>query len=79
MYKKIFEETLPKMMKSLEAFLGDGWLVGNKLSIADFYIGGYYTNIITHEPNACPKEVKDKFKMDYPKFTAYGERFAKEV
>ena len=53
MYKKIFEETLPKMMNELEPFLGDGWLVGNKLSIADFYVGSYYTNVICHEPFPC--------------------------
>ena len=48
---KFYEETLPKAMKELEPYLaGDGWLVGNKLSIADFYIGGFWTNIITHAP-----------------------------
>ena len=77
-FRKFYEETLPKAMKEVEPIIGDGWLVGSKLSTADFYIGGFYTNVITHAPYSEHKAMKDKFVSDHPKFAAYGKRFLKE-
>jgi glutathione S-transferase len=79
--KTLFEETIPKYMKEIDSFLGDGWLVGDKMTIADFWIGTFYTNIINHdqlEEKLKCKDERAKFKTDFPKFAAYGERFAKE-
>ena len=54
--KKLFSETLPRVMKLLEGFFNDGWLVQDKLSIADFYVGGFYTNYIWLEHNSSFKK-----------------------
>ena len=65
-------------MKEVEPIIDDGWLVGSKLSTADFYIGGFWTNVITHKPYKEDKALKDKFVSDHPNFAAYGKRFLKE-
>ena len=59
--KKLFNETIPRVMKILEGFFNSGWLVQDKLSIADFYIGGFYTNYIWLEHNSGYKKQKAQF------------------
>ena len=54
--KKLFTETIPRVMKILEGFFNNGWLVQDKLSIADFYVGGFYTNYIWLEHNSGYKK-----------------------
>ena len=74
-----FDNALPALMKVLEPRLQDsGFLFGEKLTLADFIIGGFYTNMF-----ANPKArfgVEDgkwaAFLAANPKFEAYGKRFA---
>ena len=75
--KEVFEKTLPGFMKIVDPFLKEtGFLVGNKLTIADFYIGGLYVSR-ANDPNiGFASEEWANFKTAYPKFTLYGERVA---
>lgn len=67
---------IPKWIEFLEPYLNDGeFLCGEKLTIADFVIGGLYTNTITNEKSGGKEKWSDLLKK-YPKFEAYGERFA---
>ena len=51
--------------------------MGNKLTIADFWIGGLYTNLINNPNKTFAHDKWDKVLEDFPNFKAYGERFAK--
>ena len=79
--KAAFEEGLPALLKVIDPYLGDGWLVGDKLSLADFFIGATYVNCMTN-PKARFGVEDGKWKAwleANPKFDAYGKRFAAEL
>ena len=78
MVKDIMEKIIPTLMKTLEPYLGGTFLVGDKITVADFWIGGLYTNFMNHAEIGFGAEDWAKAKADYPKFAAYGERFAAE-
>merc|ERR1712086_305099 len=83
MCKNIFEKTLPNFMKQMEEHLTNNesegkWLCGDKLSIADFHVGGLYTNFLTNDSISFETEKWLTFCNDYPKFKEYGQRFAAE-
>ena len=79
--KKAFDEALPLLMKLLEPWLkDDGFLLGDKPTLPDFFIGGFYLNIIKNEKFRYGQE-DGKWKAwtedeANKKFVAYGERFA---
>ena len=51
--------------------------MGKDLTIADFYIGGLYTNFMNCKNMKVAKVEWAYAKIVYPKFTEYGERFTK--
>ena len=76
--KENVETHLPKLMALLEPYLDGTWLVGDKITIADFYIGGIYTNYMNNPALGYCKDEWANTKKSYPKFVAYGERYAAE-
>jgi glutathione S-transferase len=60
---------IPKFLDFLEPYLQDGkFLCGDKLTIADFVIGGFYCNSLDNEKIAFGKEKFQALLADYPKF-----------
>ena len=54
------------------------FLLGDKLTVADFWIGALYTNYFTNKDCYAPERWADTLRK-FPKFKAYGERFATET
>ena len=52
--------------------------MGDNLNTCDFYIGGYYTNMITNPNVGFGKDQFAKALDGFPRFKAYGENFAAE-
>ena len=74
----VIDEVMPKFLNMLEPRLGDsGFVCGEKLTIADFWIGGFYTNYATNPMCYAPERWAALLEK-YPKFKAYGARFAEE-
>ena len=77
--KKLFEETLPKYLDEIEKVCGESkFLVGDTLTIADFFVAGLYTNYLHNEHITFAKDEFAAILAKYPKFQAYGERYAEE-
>jgi glutathione S-transferase len=76
---KVFDEQIPAFMKAFDAKCVNGeWLVGNRLTIADFVYGNVYVNYFANDNVAF---AKDRFKStleEYPNFKAFGEKFKLE-
>jgi len=75
---KSIGEEFPRLMRSLEPWLkSDGFLLGEELSVADFFIGNFYWSVCANEKFGYG--VKDGRWADalkkYPKFVAYAQRF----
>ena len=76
--KKVFEQRLPYIMTVIKPRLDKGgWLVGNRMSTADFWYGTMYTSLIAN-PNAYGRTEFGAFLKANPSFEAYGKRFAAE-
>ena len=76
--KKCFEEALPELIKRLDPYLKeDGFLLGDKPLMPDFFIGGLYFQLMDN-PEA-KWGIEDgrwaKFGEENPKFVAYAARF----
>ena len=75
----LFNSTLPSFLSFLEPKLANGgWLVGNKLTVADFFAVQIYTSYFAN-PNVT--FAQDKFASlleQYPNYKAFGERFVAE-
>ena len=79
MITEIFEKTLPAFLENISKYIkADGFLVGDKLTIADFWVGGLYTNFMNHAAIGFAADKWAACKEKYPLFAAYGERFALE-
>ena len=77
---EIFDKVLPAFMKKLVPNLKEtGFLCGTTLTIADFWIGGLYVNLMNNPAVGFAPERWAEAKVHYPAFAAYGERFAKEL
>ena len=50
-------------------------MAGYKLTIADFWIGGLYTNYMTNPDSFGRRQFLDLLQY-YPDFEAYGKRYA---
>jgi prostaglandin-H2 D-isomerase / glutathione transferase len=78
--KEVLELTVPEFIATIEAQLaksGGKWLMGDKLSLADFWAGSYFVNNVTN-PN-CPYSAGCKALVEAaPAFKAWGEAFASE-
>ena len=78
MCNKIFEKTLPIFLKQLEDHLeasNGPYICGNKLTIADFLIGGLWSNYINNDAISFEKEKWQIVDKDYPKCAQYGANF----
>ena len=65
-----------KFCKMNEARLAKGqFMMGPKLYIIDFWLGGLYTNIIAN-PDCYGREQWAAFLKAHPAYDAYGKRFA---
>ena len=75
--KEIFENILPKFLKVVEDICGKGtkFLVGDELTVADFWVGGLYTNFVLNNEIPFAKDQWASCVDSYPNFKAYGERF----
>ena len=74
-----FDVIVPKFLDEINDRCKSGWLVGDKITIADFFIGGLYINYLTNEHVAYGKDRWPQILEKYPNFKAYGKRYAKEV
>lgn len=81
MFEDIFGKVLPKFLSVMETVCDkeDKFLVGNNLTVVDFFIGGLYTNYINNKNVSFAPDLWAKSVENYPKFKAYGERFAEAV
>jgi len=69
-------KAIPQWIEFLEPYLKEGeFLCGEKLTIADFVIGGLYTNTFTNEKAPFGVEKWSALLKKYPNFEAYGKRF----
>ena len=50
-----FDVIVPKFLDEINDRCKSGWLVGDKITIADFFIGGLYINYLTNEHVAYGK------------------------
>ena len=76
----IFAKSLPKLLDVVEPICAKGeFLVGSKLTIADFWIGGLYTNFINNKNIPYAQDKWGTCLDNYPNFKAYGERFSEAV
>ena len=76
MYPDIFEKHLPKFLNYVDANCAKGqFICGDKLTIADFCIGGMYTNFFANPAVGFAAEKWTAVLEQFPNFKAYGERF----
>lgn len=83
-YPDLFNTSLPKFLKVVEGELAkhsNNWVCGDKLTVADFWIGGLYVNVFTNpnRPQNWGSEEFAKLMNDFPNYKAYGEKFAAEI
>ena len=77
--KKGFEETIPKWLAEMEIVASEGkFLVGDSLTIADFFIGSFYTDFVLNEHMTFGRDQWVTCLDNYPNFKAYCERYAAE-
>jgi len=78
---KAIEEEFPKLMTNLDEWLKeDKFLLGDKLSVCDFFVGSFYLAMCVNPKGRYGVEDGKwaKILKKYPKFKAYGERFRAE-
>ena len=74
--KFLFTDFLPKYLAKLEPYVSKGeFIAGNKLSSADFVVGGLYVNYFVNKDCPFAAEEFAKILEEFPNFKAYGERF----
>ena len=77
---EFFDKILPKFTAVVEPIAAKGeWIAGPTLTMADFWIGGLYTNFINNPNITFAKDKWAGLKDTYPGFKAYGEKFTAEV
>ena len=78
--QKLFDQTLPKFLGVVEPLCAKGgWLVGDDLTVADFWIGCLYTNYINNKNITFGKDKWATCLNDFPNFKAYGEKFTEAM
>ena len=63
------------MVKVAPHLKDTGFLLGDMLTIADFWIGGLYTNFMNHATIGYCDYEWSVSKLKYPAFVKYGERY----
>ena len=77
--KKFFDETLPKFLREVEPVCAEHkFIVADTITIADFRLGGLYTNYIMNDAMQYGRDQYGNCLDNFPNFKAYGERFTKE-
>ena len=75
----IFEKILPKYLKTIEERCASNeFLVGEKMTIADFAIGQLYTNYLANENISFAPERWNAVLESFPGFKAWGAKFAEK-
>ena len=78
--KELFEQVLPKFLDFITPICTKGaFLCGDKLTVADFWIGGLYTNYLANESISFAKDRFAETLAKYPDFEAYGKRYCEAV
>ena len=77
----IFEQVLPKFLKFIEPIAAKGtkFITGDKLALADFWVGGLYVNYFVNKAVGYAPEKFAELIKEYPAFEAYGKRFEAEM
>ena len=79
-YPTLFDEIMPSYLSAIDAQLAKGgFIISDKITVADFCVGGLYTNYIN---NKAVGYAPDRFAAlldKFPNFRAYGERFSAEM
>ena len=79
LYPNIFEKLIPSFLKEIDAACAKGeFICGPKITIADFAVGGLYTNYCANEHITFAKDKFAQILKDFPNFEAYGKRFETE-
>jgi len=74
-------EAIPAYLQSINSQLARGeWLVGNKMTIVDFWVAGcLYTGILGNPHSEYPKEQREEILDLFPHFRKYGERYSSTI
>jgi len=68
-------ETYPAFLKKIEPGLGKmTWMAGEKLSLADFWVGSWYLDCATNEKHPLFSKFSEILKM-CPNVCRWGEAF----
>ena len=79
--EKLFAEILPGWLDKIEPYCaGEGkFMFGDKLTIADFWMGGVYVNNFANPNQPWGQEGQYTALLEkYPGFKQFGENFAAE-
>lgn len=75
--KDLIETILPKFLNEIEERCGAGeFILGPELQMADFYIGGLYTNLLANDSSYLSQDLRNSVLDKFPNFKAYGLKFA---
>jgi glutathione S-transferase len=75
---KVVNEEFPKFIEKVEAGLGKmKWMAGDKLSIADFWVGAWYCDWATNEKSSL-LAAWAPILMKYPNLCRWGEDFKRD-
>jgi len=75
---KVVSETFPKFLDKIEAGLGKmTWMAGEKLSLADFWVGAWYCDVVTNKNHPVVGPFAEMVKK-YPNVCRWGEAFKAE-
>ena len=73
---EIFDKIVPTFLAKIDERCASGeFLVGKNLTIADFYVGGLYTNFCANSSIAFAADQWAAVLEKHPNFKAYGERY----
>ena len=78
--EKVFTKLIPATLKALNPYFENNhkFLLGDKLMMADFVVGSFYTDQVDNGANPL-KEKFEKIKADFPAFVKFGEAYKAEV
>jgi len=72
---KVINDELPKFLDKIEEGLGKStWLSGEKMCLADFWVGSFYYDQMTNVENPY-SELYQEHMQKYPNFKRWGELF----
>ena len=76
--EKVINENWTKFFNKLEEGLGKStWIIGEKLTVADFWVGSFYCDQISNEKSTYYTQYQQMVKQ-FPNLVRFGEAFKKE-